>query len=91
MIDTFRKGGATTFDMLSLDYLKSFVGRARERGLLAAIAGGLKVHHLHLCIKLGFDVVGIRGAACKGGRGGRIDKRQVELLKQTIESLLASQ
>lgn len=84
MIDTYRKNNQSTFDLLSIEYLKDFVRKAQEVGLLTAIAGSLKQNHIPLCVKLGFNVVGVRGAVCIGGRNGRISKELVKMLKIEI-------
>ncbi|MEM4506161.1 MAG: (5-formylfuran-3-yl)methyl phosphate synthase [Ignisphaera sp.] len=87
MIDTFRKNGINTFNLLTIDYLRNFVTFAHNQGLLAAIAGGINMEHLPLCAKLGFDVVGVRGAVCVGKRTDRISRERVKLFKELLKSL----
>jgi len=84
MIDTRVKDGTNTFDHLTLGYLKQFVVKAKERELIVALAGGLRKEHVKLAYKLGFDVIGVRTAACSGGRLGRISKDKVRELKKAI-------
>uniref|UniRef100_A0A7C1T9T8 (5-formylfuran-3-yl)methyl phosphate synthase n=1 Tax=Thermofilum pendens TaxID=2269 RepID=A0A7C1T9T8_THEPE len=86
MIDTYVKDGRTTFDFLPTSYLESFVDEAHGSNLLAALAGSLKKQHIVDAIKLGFDVVGFRGAACTGGRDGVVSEKLVSELKETIRN-----
>lgn len=86
MIDTRIKNSRSTFDHISLQYLNEFVTNAHENGLYTAIAGGLKVEHIPTCIDLGFDVIGVRTAACSSGtRLGRVSKEAIHALKREIE------
>lgn len=86
MIDTIKKSsGLSTFDILPIHYIEKFVEKAHQSNLLAAIAGGLKHHHIPLCVKLGFDVIGFRGAACTGGRDGKVSKELVLKLRMEID------
>jgi len=84
MIDTYVKDGEATFNFLHRDYLKDFVNKARENGLLTAIAGGLKKQHIRDIIELGFDIVGFRGAVCSGGRDSVVSEERVCELKKAI-------
>jgi uncharacterized protein (UPF0264 family) len=86
MIDTYVKDSRTTFDFLPRSYLESFAKEAHGNNLLAALAGSLKRQHILDAIELGFDVVGFRGAACTGGRGGIISEKLVSEMKETIRS-----
>jgi (5-formylfuran-3-yl)methyl phosphate synthase len=74
MVDTAIKDGSTLFDVLSLSEIEDFVGAAHRRGLLVALAGSVKQHHLRQIHGMGTDVVGVRGAVCPAGnRGTRIN------------------
>ena len=84
MIDTLIKDGKSTFNFLSRSYLEEFIEEARKLNLLKAIAGGLRREHIADCIKLGFDVIGIRGAACEGSRVGRVSRELVAELKNVL-------
>lgn len=84
MIDTLIKDGKNTFNFLSRSYLEEFTEEARKLNLLKAIAGSLGREHIADCVKLGFDVIGIRGAACKGGRIGKISRELVAELKNVL-------
>ena len=84
MIDTLGKGGYSTFDILTPQYLSSFVNKARQYGLFTALAGGLRIEHISMAVHLGFDVIGVRTAACQGGRNGRVRRDLVMELKRKI-------
>jgi uncharacterized protein (UPF0264 family) len=84
MIDTYVKDGKTTFDFLTRNYLEDFTEKARENGLMSALAGGLKKYHVHEAIRLGFNIVGFRGAVCTGGRDGVVSEELVREIKEVI-------
>jgi (5-formylfuran-3-yl)methyl phosphate synthase len=74
MLDTAIKDGRTLFEALSQDEIAAFIGAARATGLLVALAGGLRLGDLPTLRRLAPDVVGIRGAVCRGqDRGAVID------------------
>src|SRR3989475_12497575 len=52
----------------------AWVAAAHAAGLFAALAGGLSGPDLARARSLGADVVGVRGAACVGGRTGRVSR-----------------
>lgn len=64
LIDTINKDGRSLFDFVHINDLKSFVDRARDLGLISALAGSLRNEHADLIRICSPDVVGIRGAAC---------------------------
>jgi uncharacterized protein (UPF0264 family) len=84
MIDTYVKDGKTTFNLLTRSYLEKFVKETHENGLMAAIAGSLRKHHVFDAVKLEFDIIGFRGAVCSGGREGIVSEELVRELKRTI-------
>ena len=84
MIDTLGKGEYSTFDILTPQYLSEFVSKAKRYGLFAALAGGLRIEHISKAVHLGFDVIGVRTAACQGGRNGRVRRDLVMELRRKI-------
>ena len=68
MLDTAGKMGASLPDLMTTAALSAFVARAHDAGLAAGLAGALRVHHIPALIALGPDVLGFRGALCRGGR-----------------------
>jgi uncharacterized protein (UPF0264 family) len=67
MLDTAIKDGATLFDSLDEAELAAFASAARVAGLGVALAGSVGLRHLAALRRIGADVVGIRGAVCRGG------------------------
>jgi uncharacterized protein (UPF0264 family) len=79
LVDTAFKGTGL-FDLLSRDTVGAWVAAARGAGLLAALAGGLEGPDLETAREVGADIVGVRGAACEGGRTGRVSVARVAAL-----------
>jgi (5-formylfuran-3-yl)methyl phosphate synthase len=79
MLDTAIKDGATLFDALDEPELAAFAAAARDGGLGVALAGSLGARHLAALGRIGADVIGIRGAVCRGGdRRGVIEAALVK-------------
>jgi uncharacterized protein (UPF0264 family) len=85
MIDTLTKGSYTTPELLQKSYLQKFVVKAKNCGLLVAVAGGIKKSYMGMLKELGFDVIGVRTAVCMGGRNGRVSKELVKELKKVLD------
>ena len=77
MLDTAVKDGASTFAALGAGGVSAFLAEARARGLMTALAGSLGPAELARAARLGVDIVGVRGAACDGGRGGVVSAARV--------------
>ena len=90
LIDTFTKDGRTLFDHLDPGAVSDFVAACRRRGLLCGLAGSLGLDHLPLLLELGPDVIGVRGAICEGGRGGRLDPLRLRSLRGALLSAIAT-
>jgi uncharacterized protein (UPF0264 family) len=67
MLDTAGKTGGSLLDHLSLDALARFVAAARAEGLSVGLAGSLKASHVPKLLALAPDLLGFRGALCRGG------------------------
>ena len=80
LIDTADKSGPGLHGLMSLRSLGQWVTRARGAGLLVAVAGKLTADDLWFARQAGADIAGVRGAACDGGRGGRISADKVRRL-----------
>jgi uncharacterized protein (UPF0264 family) len=79
LMDTAFKG-ASLFELVTREAVGSWVAEARAAGLLAALAGGLERPDLATARAAGADIVGVRGAACHGGRTGRVSVSRVAAL-----------
>jgi (5-formylfuran-3-yl)methyl phosphate synthase len=80
LLDTFDKEGPGVRQLLPLATLAAWVARAQRAGLFVAIAGRLDAGDLAWVRRSGADVAGVRGAACEGGRAGRVTSARVRLL-----------
>jgi uncharacterized protein (UPF0264 family) len=84
LLDTAKKDGHSLLDWLSTDLLREWADTARAAGLLSGLAGSLSASQLPMLAAAGADVIGVRGAACDGGRNGRIDAGRVAVLRQEL-------
>ena len=79
LIDTARKE-APLFALWSPDVVGDWVAVIHEAGLFAAVAGGLTDSDVATAQDLEADVMGVRGAACTGGRLGTVSSERVATL-----------
>jgi (5-formylfuran-3-yl)methyl phosphate synthase len=84
LVDTHSKSSGHLFAQIDRDRLRSLINDIRAGGLQTAIAGGLGIRQLEAAKWAAPDVVGFRGAACIGGRQGRISRSKVQVLKQVL-------
>jgi uncharacterized protein (UPF0264 family) len=80
LVDTVRKDGAGLFRCLGRASLECLVQDARSRSLLVALAGRITVEDLAFAYEAGVEIVGVRGAACDGGREGCVRESRVREL-----------
>src|SRR3989449_4055209 len=80
LLDTATKR-APLFAVESPAGVAAWVAAAHAAGLFAALAGGLSGPDLARARSLGADLVGVRGAACVGGRTGRVSRPRVAALR----------
>lgn len=83
LIDTCIKDGKGLLDWLDLERLSAIAAAARSAGLLLAIAGSLDLDSIGRVAGMA-DVVGVRGAACRGGREGSMDAALVGRLRERL-------
>jgi (5-formylfuran-3-yl)methyl phosphate synthase len=88
LLDTLAKDGRDLFGLMAVREVKTWVESARAAGLIAAIAGSLGPESLGSIREVGPSVLGVRGAACTGGRGGVIDVAKVRALRRALDALL---
>jgi uncharacterized protein (UPF0264 family) len=81
LLDTIDKNGPGLRELVEPATLAAWVAAAHEAGLLVALAGRLTADDLSFVRDTGADIAGVRGAACDGGRTGRIVADRVRLLK----------
>jgi uncharacterized protein (UPF0264 family) len=82
LIDTADKSGPGLRELMTATALARWVAQAHEAGLLVALAGKLSADDLSFVRDAGADIAGVRGAACDGGRTGRVSRERVALLRE---------
>ena len=85
LLDTADKYGLGLTRLLDQRALTAWVNRAHDRGLFVALAGKLAAADLPLVRAAGADIAGVRGAACDGGRSGRISAERVRDLRAVLQ------
>jgi len=80
LIDTANKGGPGLTTLWSRIELAEWVGNVHAHGMFAAVAGKLRAEDLAVVGDTGADIAGVRGAACAGGRLGRVSSDRVRAL-----------
>ena len=88
MVDTADKTAGSVFDVLRIDALQRFIGRVRDSGALAGMAGALRLAHVPAVRSLAPDFAGFRSAVCAGDRRGVLDP---QLLRELAEAMHASE
>jgi len=91
LVDTHDKRGGGLLKHWSPQMLAGFVAETRQAGMLVALAGGLVLEGLELVLPLMPDVIGVRGAACRGGRESTLDPDCVRQLARHVHNFPAMQ
>jgi uncharacterized protein (UPF0264 family) len=81
LLDTADKAGPGLRGLILQGALEAWVSEAHEAGLLVALAGKLGPDDLAFVRDAGADIAGVRGAACEGGRAGRVSADRVAVLR----------
>ena len=84
LLDTCNKSGPGLRALVDPAALAAFVAAAHDAGLLVALAGKLTIDDLMFARDAGADVAGVRGAACDGGRTGRVTSDRVAALRAVV-------
>ena len=84
LLDTWGKDGGDLLHHLAEPVLHAWIGQVRAAGLLVALAGSLSIKGVRAVAELPADIVGVRGAACVGGRTGVVSERRVAELKAAL-------
>ena len=85
LLDTYDKRGPSLTAMMNGRSLRAFVTRAQSAGQLVALAGRLTPDDLDVVLATGADIVGVRGAACDGGRAGVVSAARVQALRGQLD------
>jgi len=84
LIDTFDKSAGGLLEVVGGEVIGEWMAAARAGGLGVALAGRLGRSDLPAIAAMGARIVGVRSAVCKGGRMGRVDRRNVSELVGTL-------
>jgi uncharacterized protein (UPF0264 family) len=84
LVDTWLKDGRGLLDHFSIERLTALSLGARAAGLLFAAAGSLDPDAISRLAGIA-DVLGVRGAACRGGRAGVVDEERVARLRRCVD------
>lgn len=92
MLDTAIKDGSSLFDHVDIEDCARFVADCRAYGVFSALAGSVKSEHVADLVRIGTDVVGVRGAVCSGfdRNKGSIQPEMVAAFKKSIDEAVAS-
>lgn len=88
LFDTADKAGPGLRALIAPRTLAASVAHAKKTGLFVALAGKLTADDLRFVRDAGADIVGVRGAACDGGRTGPISADKVRLLQNAVSGFL---
>jgi uncharacterized protein (UPF0264 family) len=86
VVDTWSKGGGCTLDLLARDRLKSLIEKAIAEGLAVVLAGSITAERIDEAASCGPTLLGVRGAACVGGRAGVVDPERVRALARRLDA-----
>jgi uncharacterized protein (UPF0264 family) len=90
LIDTAIKAGGHLFDLLAPADLAA-IGRELEADELTfALGGSLRAEHVRAAAETGATILGVRGAACVGGRDGDLSEQLVRQLADAVRADRAS-
>ena len=85
LIDTFDKSSGALTRHLSYAALETIGERAAECDVRLALAGSLMADDIREMLSLRPAYVGVRGAACRGGRDGAVDLARVKSLAAIVQ------
>lgn len=85
MLDTATKDGRTLLDHRTPAELSTFIAEARAAGLMAGLAGSLRLAQVPVLLTLGPDVLGFRGALCRAAdRRAALDATALAAVRRAI-------
>jgi uncharacterized protein (UPF0264 family) len=83
LVDTGMKDGRGLLEWITLERLRRLSADARSAGMLVALAGSLDLAALDHLAGIP-DVIGVRGAACRGGREGPVEAGLVRRVRDRL-------
>ena len=85
LVDTADKDGPGLAALWTWEEISTWVAAVRDTGLVAAVAGKLAPSDLAIVRDAGADIIGVRGAACIGGRTGCVSVDRVRELRAQLD------
>lgn len=85
LIDTHDKSAGSLLHHWTIDSVAGFLDDAREKDIRVALAGSLDPAAVESLLALAPAYLGVRGAACRGGRSGAIDLARVKSLATAVQ------
>jgi uncharacterized protein (UPF0264 family) len=86
VVDTWSKGGGCSLDLLETVQLRALIDAAIERDLMVVLAGSITTERVAEAAALRPTFVGVRGAACVGGRSGVLDGERVREILRRLDA-----
>lgn len=75
LVDTYDKRQGNLTDRMTRCELRELIAEVQSAGLQVALAGSLTLQNLSQMLPWNPDLFAVRGAACRGGRRGTIDRQ----------------
>ena len=89
LVDTADKSGPGLTALWGMTQLADWVAAVHELRMVASVAGKLSLDDIDLVRDAGADIAGVRGAACVGGRLGRVSSTRVRELGARVRQVQA--
>jgi uncharacterized protein (UPF0264 family) len=86
VLDTWSKAGRCSLDLLDAERLRLLIGEAIAKPIVVVLAGSITQERLAEAASCGPTLVGVRGAACVGGRSGVVDAERVRALAGRLDA-----
>jgi uncharacterized protein (UPF0264 family) len=86
LVDTFDKRAGDLLEAISRESLLELIDYAREARVRLALAGSLDAAAIEALLPHAPEYIGVRGAACRGGRDGTIEIARVKALASVVHS-----
>jgi (5-formylfuran-3-yl)methyl phosphate synthase len=84
LLDTWQKTSGDLFKWIGVSALARWIAEGRRHRLLTAVAGSLSESQIGRVVSAQPDIIGVRGAACAGGRDGRVERGRVAALRRCL-------
>jgi len=86
LLDTFDKSRGHLLEQWTLEQTLAWITSLRQRGIRAVVAGSLRESMIVPLLVGGADCVAFRGAACREGRDGALDRVKLSRLVRAANS-----